>query len=163
MTVNYADAALAAARRYCGWVVTPPETITVTVDGPGGRVLSLKSLYLTAITAVIEDDVVLDVADLRFSRDTGVVYKKHGRCWSCHPGAITVTFTHGHDEAPDFDAAVEQAALALTVSAGRDDPAMTRKRVDDVEYDWSVSLLQGGALSGSAKALLDAYRILPIS
>lgn len=163
MTVNYAAAALAAARRYCGWVVTPPETVTVTVDGPGGRALSLKSLHLTAITAVIEDDITLDVADLRFSRDTGEVYKKSGRRWSHHPGAITVSFTHGYTTAPDFDAAVEQAALALTVSAGRDDPAVTRKRVDDVEYDWSVSLLQGGALSGSAKALLDAYRILPLA
>jgi hypothetical protein len=163
MAVDPADAALAAARRYCGWVVTPPETVTVTVDGSGGRALSLKSLYLTDITAVIEDDVVVDVNGLRWSRDTGEVYKKSGQCWSRNAGAITVTFTHGYDEAEDFEAAVEQAASSLTQAAQRGDTALIGKKVDDVEYNWSVSLLQGGVLSGSAKALLDAYRILPLA
>jgi hypothetical protein len=156
MTVDYSAAALAAARRYCGWVVTPSETITVTVDGPGGRVLSLKSLYLTAITAVVEDDVELDVADLRWSQD-GEVYKKRGH-WSRNPASITVTMTHGYDEAADFDAAVEQAALTLSTASIRADPALKRKRVDDIEYEWLPNVYR--VLN---TALLDAYRILPIS
>ena len=44
MTIDYDAAALAAVRRYCGWIVTPPATVTITVDGPGGRVLSLPRL-----------------------------------------------------------------------------------------------------------------------
>jgi hypothetical protein len=156
MTVNYADAALAAARRYCGWVVTPPETVTVTVDGPGGRRLSVKSLYLSDITAVIEDDIALDVADLHWSKD-GEVYKKRGH-WSHKPASITVTMTHGYDEAPDFDAAVEQAALTLSTASIRADPALKRKRVDDVEYEWLPNVTR--VLN---TALLDAYRILPLA
>lgn len=158
MTVDYADAALAAARRYCGWIVTPPETVTVTVDGPGRRPVLLRSLHVTNIVSVVEDGVTLDVADLRWS-ETGAVHKKHG-FWTCKPASIAVRFTHGYDVAPDFDAGVEQAAKALTVSANRDDPALTRKRVDVVESDWSVTLLQSGALTGSVKSLLDPYRIL---
>lgn len=160
MAVDYADAALAAARRYCGWPVTPPDTVTITVDGPGGRVLSLPTLQLTSIAAVTEDDVALDVTGLRWSVNKGTVYKKSGACWSCHAGAITVTMTHGYEEAPDFDAAVEQGATSLANLASRGDPALTMKRVDDVEYQWSVTLLRDGALNTS---LLNAYRILPLA
>lgn len=158
MTVDYAAAALAAARRYCGWPVTPPVTVTITVDGPGNRTLSLKSLQLTTITAVVEDDIALDVADLRWSVDTGEVYKKSGHRWSGKPAAITVTMTHGFDAAPDFDAAVEQAATTLQTAATRPDPALKRKRVDVVEYEWFENVSR--VLN---TALLDAYRILPLA
>lgn len=156
MAVDYAAAALAAARRYCGWVVTPPETVTVTVDGPGGRVLSLPTLQLTTLSAVVEDGVTLDVADLRVSMNTGVVVKKSGGCWTHHVGAIHVTMTHGFTTAPDFDAAVEQAASALSTAANRDDPSLKRKKVDDVEYEWFES-----ASKFLNEPMLSAYRILP--
>lgn len=153
MAVDYADAALAAARRYCGWIVTPPETVTVTVDGTGRRPVLLRSLHVTEIVSVVEDGVTLDVDDLRWS-ETGAVYKKHG-FWTCKPAAITVEFTHGYDTAPDFDAAVEQAAITLSTAATRPDPALKRRRVDVVEYEWfenATRVLNTG--------LLDAYRIL---
>lgn len=156
MPVDYAAAALAAARRYCGWVVTPPETVTITVDGPGGRVLSLPTLHLTTLSAVVEDGVTLDVNDLRFSPNTGVVVKKSGGCWTSHMGAIQVTMTHGFASAPDFDAAVEQAARALSSAATRDDLALKRKKVDDVEYEWFET-----ATHFLNESLLSAYRILP--
>lgn len=153
MAVDYADAALAAARRYCGWIVTPPETVTVTVDGPGRRPVLLRSLHVTNIVSVVEDGVTLDVADLRWS-ETGAVHKKHG-FWTCKPASIAVRFTHGYDEAPDFDAAVEQAAHTLSVATIRDDPAMKRKRIDDVDYEW-----YGNVTRVLNTGLLDPYRIL---
>ena len=156
MPVNYAAAALAAAQRYCGWIVTPPATVTVTLDGPGGRVLSLPSLYVTDVSSVVEDGVDLDVSDLLVS-PTGLVRKKSGACWSSDLAAIEVTMTHGFDSAPDFDAAVEQAAAAMLSRADMH-PALTSHRVDDVEDQWSATLLQAGALSTS---LLAPYRILP--
>lgn len=158
MPVDYAAAALAAARRYCGWPVTPPEEgVTVTVDGPGGPVLSLPSLYVTAVSAVVEDDVELDVADLLVS-STGVVRKRSGACWTSAYAGVVVTMTHGFAAAPDFDAAVEQAAAALEAAAGRDDPALKREKVVDVEYEW----FGDGAVSQFLNtSLLAPYRILP--
>ena len=155
MPVNYAAAALAAAQRYCGWIVTPPATVTVTLDGPGGRVLSLPSLYVTDVSSVVEDGVDLDVSDLLVS-PTGLVRKKSGACWSSDLGAITVTMTHWFDSAPDFDAAVEQAGVSLSTAANRGDAALKRKRVDDVEYEWFETASQY-----LSTALLAPYRILP--
>jgi hypothetical protein len=158
MTVDYSAAALAAARRYCGWVVTPPETVTLLADGPGGRVLSLPTMQLTTVTAITEDDVALDVADLRWSVNRGLVYKKSGRCWTCNAGGLEVTMTHGYATAPDFEAAVEQAATALSSAATRDEPSLKRKRIDDVEYEWFEM-----ATTFLNTALLAPYRILPLA
>ncbi len=158
MTVDYSAAALTLARRYCGWVVTPQETVTVTLDGPGRGPLLLKSLHVTNVASVVEDGEIIDPAELYWS-EMGAVHKRTGR-WTWKPASIVVTFTHGYTDAPDFDAAVAQAASAMTVSANRGDPAMTRRKVDVVEYDWSVTLLQSGALTGSVMALLNPFRIL---
>jgi hypothetical protein len=155
MSVDYGDAALAAARRYCGWVVTPPETVTVIVDGPGGQVLSLPTLHLSEVVSVVEDGAALDVANLRVITGRGELVKKSG-CWARGLGVIQVKFTHGFDEAPDFDAAVEQAAQALSTAATRSDSSLKRKKIDDVEYEWFES-----ASSFLNQSLLSPYRILP--
>jgi len=155
VAVNYEDAALAAARRYCGWVVTPPETVTITVDGPGGHLLSLPTLQINTLTSVVEDGVTLDVNDLHVSKGSGLVRKKSGGCWSSKLGSIVVTMTHGFDEAPDFDAAVEQTAAALAAAGTRTDMALKRKRIDDVEYEWFEM-----ASSFLPESLLAPYRIL---
>lgn len=157
MPVDYAAAALAAARRYCGWTVTPvAEDVTVTVDGSGGPVLSLPSLYVTEVSAVVEDGVALDVADLRVSTN-GQVRKRSGACWTSALGGVVVTMTHGYPAAPDFDAAVEQAASALTANADRD-AALKREKIVDVEYEWFAD---GSATPFLNTSLLAPYRILP--
>ena len=153
MAVDYDAAALAAARRYCGWCVTPPETVTLTIDGSGGPVLSLPTLYLTAVTAVTEDGVALDVDDLRVSK-RGQIRKRSGAWWTSAYAAVEVTFTHGYTSAPDFDVAGAQAAAALEGS--RDDSSLKRKKIDDVEYEWFAA-----ATSALNEALLAPYRILP--
>jgi hypothetical protein len=156
MPVDYAAAALAAARRYCGWHVTPAVTETITVDGPGGRVVSLPTMHLNELTEVIEDGVTLNVADLAPSVTVGTVRKRSGARWTSELGGITVTMTHGHDVAPDFDAAVEQCAAALAGAGTRTDTALKRKKVDDVEHEWFEA-----ASSFLNTSLLDGYRILP--
>ena len=153
--LDYDAAALAAARRYCGWAVTPSEDVTVTVDGPGGPVLSLPSLHVTEVTEVIEDGVTLDVADLRVSRN-GQIRKRSGAYWTAAYGAVEVTMTHGFTTAPDFDAAVEQAATALSGAASRDDASLKRKKVGEVENEWFE-----GASQFLNTSLLAPYRILP--
>ena len=155
MPVDYDAAALAAARRYCGWCVTPPETVTITVDGPGGPVLSLPTLWLSTLSAVSENGVALDVADLYVSKSRGQVMKKSGGWWTSRPGGLSVTMTHGLTTAPDFDAAVEQAAAALEAAGTRTDTALKRKKIDDVEYEWFES-----ASSFLNVSLLAPYRIL---
>lgn len=159
MAVDVEDAALAVAQRYCGWPVQLVTNDDVVLDGPGGKTLSLPTLHLVELTAVTEDGVALDLADLRWSK-LGLVRKRGFGWWSCGLGAIEVTMTHGYTDAPDFDYAVEQIAAAMVAAGLRDDPALLGKRVDDVEYNWSVTLLQQTGVSPAVEALLAPYRIL---
>lgn len=162
-TQNLLDAALAAARRYCGWSVSPVETVTLTVDGPGGRVLSLPTLNLIAVTAISESGVAWDVANLDTSRKQGTVEKHPYGHWTSRKGAISVTMTHGltETEAADWRRAVLRLA-DLMDRDGRDTQRtsgeLIRKKVDDVEYQWAAGLID---TDERLNALFSGYRILP--
>lgn len=157
MPVVVADAALAAAQRYCGWPVKATIAQVVELDGSGARRLWLPTMCLNEVTSVIEDGTELDVATLRWSQ-RGELWKASRACWAGESKLITVTMNHGYSSVPDFDKAVEDIAASMTAGAGRDDAAMTKKKVDDVEYDWDATAAAGVlALHAS---LLDPYRIL---
>ncbi|QSN50317.1 head-to-tail adaptor [Mycobacterium phage prophiGD05-2] len=115
-------AALAAARAYCGWHVTPVKTDdTVELDGPGGNTLMLPTLKLISLSEVRErvgayggsvNEVVYAPAQLETSRH-GMVRKRpgltpHGPWWTHELGAITVKMTHGYaeDEAANWQDAI---------------------------------------------------------
>lgn len=148
------DPALAAARSYCGWHVTPQRSDELVLDGPGGTLLALPTLHLVEIESLTEDGEQITLTDLEWSA-TGVVRKKSGLAWTTKLGGITVEITHGYDSAEDFDQAVSLIEASLT-STIRDDPAMTSKKVADVEYQWAVSLTGG---VGPASVLLDKYKL----
>lgn len=155
------DAALVAARRYCGWHVSPVLSQTVTLDGPGGPVLSLPTLNLVSVTEIDDDGQVLAAGDLRVSR-VGSVRKQSGASWSEDLGSIAATFTHGYteDDAGDWRRAVLLTVDAMskeTAATDRDDPTMARKRVDDVEYQWFSAPISTDARLSAAFA---QFRIL---
>ncbi len=155
-TAELLNAALAAARRYCGWHVSPVMEQTVTLDGPGGRVLSLPTLNLVSVAEIDDDGEVLTAADLRVAR-VGSVRKVSGGSWSQDLGSVTVKFTHGYTEA---EAADWRRAVLLIVdsmsrdsgSSDRDDPRMSSKRVDDVEYHWFSTPISADARLSAAFA-----------
>jgi hypothetical protein len=156
-------AALAAARRYCGWHVSPVrEDDEFTLDGPGGILLSLPTRALIELSEVIEDGVTLTVANLDVSKTTGTVQKHPRARWTSRNGAIAVTMTHGYteDQAADWRRAVLQLADSMAAEAAgqRESADLTSKKVDDVEYQWA-----GGILSTNDRlaAMFSAYRILP--
>lgn len=146
--------ALSAARNYCGWHVTPEDDSTVVLDGPGGSLLALPTLNLTDLKSVTEDGQAIDLEDLEWSR-SGVVRKKSGLPWTSSLGGITVRMEHGFEEADDFNQAVSMISASIT-STVRDDPAMTSKKVSDVEYQWAASLTGG---IGPAAHLLEKYKL----
>ena len=153
---DFAAAALTAARNYCGWHVTPVEDTEVTLDGPGGALLSLPTMKLVEVTSISEDDTPVNVDDLVVS-PLGMLRKRSRGHWTRNYGAITVTMNHGYDTAEDFTLAVEMIAKAMEEASQRD-PAMTSKKVDDVEYQWSVTLLQQFG-AGVVADLLSGYRL----
>lgn len=148
------DAALAAVRRYCGWHVTPEREDELVIDGPGTRLLSLPTLNLVELTSISESGVALNVADLDVS-SSGLVRKVSGACWSGRYGAITVTMTHGFDDAQDFQAAVlsfiDRESLAVTGGHPR--------VVGPFQFE-TEPLAVASAFSVKELSLLDTYRIL---
>lgn len=150
---------LVAARRYCGWHVSPVRVDEVLeLDGPGGHVLSLPTLSLNSVASVTELGAAVDVSKLDRSRRKGTLTKPFGH-WTCRDGAITATITHGYTEA---EAADWRRAIIATVDARsqpsqRDDSGLKRKHVDDVEYEWFEALM---SVDAELSARFAQFRIL---
>lgn len=159
-TERLLKAALAAARRYCGWSVSPVVSVTHTMTGEGGRVLSLPTLQLVSIESLSESGVAVDVSRLDFDPDTGMVEKFPAGSWSRRRGGITAAFTHGFDEdaAADFREGVLQLVDMMSRIGARDNPDLKRKKVDDVEYEWFEGVI---STDRQLAALFAPFRILP--
>lgn len=156
------DTALVAARRYCGWHVSPVrenEDLT-SIDGPGGRVLSLPTLNLIEVVSVDELGTAVDVTKLDRSQRKGTLTKPWGCCWTGRDGAISVTITHGFTEAEamDWRSAILALVDARSQASTRDGGDMKRKKVDDVEYEWFETALSN---DDELATTLSQFRILP--
>lgn len=165
------NAALAAARRYAGWHVSPVrEADEITVDGPGGTRLKLPTKRIISVDSIEEDGETLATDTYVLSADVpGLLVRRRG-CWTREFSGITVTLDHGYteDEAADWRQAiltmVDQMSLIPVSGSGRSNLDLTRKRIDDVEYQWSdgkLAALADGVLF-SVESLLFEYRIDPV-
>ena len=153
-TQRQLDAALAAARNYCGWHVTPVVADDeVVLDGPGNGLLMLPTLRLTGLSAIAEDGVAVDVAEVQTSV-RGMVRKNSGALWTANFGGIAVTFSHGFDAsaAADFEAAILSA-----ISRGGFSADETPRVIGPFQYSDPASA--GGVFTGSELAVLSRYRI----
>lgn len=108
--------ALSTVRAHCGWHIAPSRTEELRLDGPGGTLLHLPSLHVTAIASIISDGRPVTWFD--WSTNGMVV-----GAWSNRLGGITATITHGHAELPGVVMAVAKAlalapALAVKETAG---------------------------------------------
>lgn len=140
------DAALAAARRECGWHVTPVRLAdTVVIDGPNSRQLELPTRKLIALTSITEAGTLVAPDRLRVSaagpRDRPVIVRKRsGGFWSAEYSDIEVVMDHGFTEAEaaDWRRAVLNMVneMGSMAAAGRAEADLVSKKVDDVTYTW---------------------------
>lgn len=157
------DVALVAARRYCGWHVSPVVTDELVLDGPGSRVLQLPTRKLRDVVEVVENTVDIDIARLVWSQ-TGAVRKKSDAFWSFAYQAITATFDHGYTaaEAADWrDAIVSMVDDISTTAVSEEAGRLVRKKVDDVEYQWDAGDAASRAVL-SVSYILDSYCLVPV-
>ena len=147
------DAALVTARRHTGWHVSPViEGDEVVIDGPDSRMLNLPTRKLVELTSVTENDVVVPLADLRWSAGgppgllerPATVRKRSSRFWTGHYQGVVVVMDHGYteEEAADWRRAVlgmvdQMSLVPVTGSTGFSSAGLTSKRVDDVAYGWA--------------------------
>lgn len=153
-TQRQLDAALAAAQNYCGWHVTPVRTADqVVLDGTGRSLLALPTLALTAITALVEDGVELDVDTLEWSL-RGLVRKPYGQRWTDRMSGIAATISHGFAAAPDFEAVVLSAVDRGAFAADGGDVRV----VGPFQYE-STGAAPGQLFTASELATLNRYAL----
>lgn len=146
-------AALAAARTYCGWHVSPVVSeVELVLDGPGDRLLVLPTLKITALTAVIEDGVSVDLTELNWST-RGLIAKRGGTYWSGLFGSIRVTFAHGYASAPDFESVVLSA-----IDRGGFSAESGPRVIGPFQYTDALAPA-GSAFTGMERMVLDRYSL----
>ena len=147
------QSAVGAVRAYCGWHVAPSVTEEVTVDGSGGSVQFLPTLYLTGVQGVTADGRV--VSDPEWSQ--------HGMLRgvrSCRFRGVVATITHGYDS---FPVEVEAVARDMASSAGRTGASGMLAGPYQVTYPSGDAGREAGVvgMSGMQRAVLDRYRLAP--
>ncbi len=173
-TVRALNAALARARRYCGWHVSPVRTETITVDRPANNhpYLILPTLKIVSLNSITVNDVPVDLTTVRMSVDApGVLSLNNwipwdGWNWDSGWGLVQVTLKHGFTaaEAEDFRdgvlSLVNRAARAAS-QEGMGPPV--EKTIDDVTYRWAPGALATEVTAAPLdKGILNKYRIMPI-
>ena len=152
-TQRQLDAALAAARRYCGWHVTPViSDDEITLDGPNSQILILPTLNMTELTEVDEDGEELNLTDLNWSA-RGLIAKRSGYGWTPMFGAITVIFSHGYADAPDFESVILSA-----IERGAFSPEVAPRVVGPFQYSDAPNTA-GELFTNSERAVLDRYAL----
>lgn len=157
------DGATAAVRRYCGWHIAPVMTETITLDGPGGHVLTLPTLHLTALPSVIENGVTLTEYTSASPDGTfewsplGTVRRTCGR-WTDRYRSIAVTMTHGYEDAPD----VAQIIMQVVTAALSSPMGATREQAGALSVSWATTApgVSGGlSLLQRDLDVLNLYRL----
>lgn len=161
-TVILLAAALGAARRYCGWHVTPLHTDEeVVLDGPGTPLLVLPTLKLVELTALTEDGVDVDL-DYVAASSRGLCRKKNGYPltwpagyrWTGEYNGITATMTHGYTDAPDWQSAV----LSLIDRMGAAASGGELTTIGPFTYA-TTSAEAGSLFTAPERMILDMYRL----
>lgn len=162
------DWASSQMRGYCGWHIFPSTQDTITLDGGGGQLLLLPSLYVTSVdTVTISDpDPDVDPYDLNaadFTWSTRGVLSR-AACyytWPAGMGTVDVTFTHGYDNPPG-------ELVKVCVSAAKRMPAqvgnIARTEIGTARVFYAGNYLGGMAATGwtfDEQQILDRYRIEP--
>ncbi len=140
--------ALAAVRSYCGWHVIGRQTETLTVNGNGFGLLTLRTMHVVDVIEVREFGELVPADAYRWS-DSGMLRKKSGR-WPDEFRCITVELTHGYERAADVRGVVLSVAAREATNPFR----FTNQSVGGMSFGHA-----GFGLMADEYARLDPYRI----
>lgn len=153
--------ASAAVRSYCGWEISAVTNVAVTLDGPGGPVLALPSLYVASVASV----EILDgygvawatIDDAVPSAGSGLIRRRSGRPWPSRYASVRVTYSGGYDPVPDDVKAVVASAVdrAHTTPSG----SLVQEQTGQVSRSYAPTAVPGISLSATERLALGPYRI----
>lgn len=140
-----ADAVTDWVRGRCGWHIAPTITETVTLDGNGGRTITLDTLHLTDVTGVMVSGAPMEVE----WSELGML--RHPTRWPDQWRAVTVTITHGYQSVPADLAKVVAEAISRLPAPG----TPGREKIGPFEY------VNDALFMPDELATIDRYRLLP--
>jgi len=151
----FLDLASGAVRAYCGWALAREDTV-MQLDGDGSCVLSLPTLLLVELTALVVDGQDVDPAgaDWPVWSAKGQLYRRGG--WRRH-AVIDAAVTHGYAPVPDL---LKLVALDLAARQVHNPTGLASVTVGQVSRTWArTGTGDPMALSGLHERLLDRYRL----
>ncbi|MBO0676788.1 hypothetical protein JRC04_04850 [Mycolicibacterium sp. S2-37] len=140
-TVRALDAALARARNFCGWHVSPVCAETIVLDGSGSYYLALPTLKIVSINTVTVDGIEID--DVAMPADApGMLARRSWGRWPCGFSNVEVDFTHGFTatQASDFREAILRMVDQAASLVESDSVPLKEKKIDDITYKWSEAV-----------------------
>lgn len=153
------DAASTTIRGYCDWHIAPQLVDDVlTLDGSGTPTMMLPSLYVLAVTSVVEDGLTLDPSEYEWSQDGRLRKSEPWQRWSSHLRGVVVTLTHGYAACPGDLAQVGARLMAAGAPSGHG----ALKQAGPFAYDLTQAALSADDVEAkSARTTLDRYRVRP--
>lgn len=153
-------AVTSSIRKEAGWHIGPVvEAHSVTLDGPGGRVLHLPTLKLQNLVSVTQLGVALDLAGESHDwSEIGLVEKRDGTYWTDRYRKIVAVMDHGFEDISDL----KFLTLSL-VSRGLSSPlGATREQAGSMSIQWATPTagVAGGLVPLPAEQrIMDRYRL----
>lgn len=154
-------AVTSSIRKEAGWHIGPVvEAHSVTLDGPGGRILHLPTLKLLNLVSVTELGTAVDLAgDSHDWSELGLVEKRDGTYWTDRFRKIVAVMDHGYEDIADL----KFLALSL-VSRGLSSPlGATREQAGSMSIQWATPTpgVAGGLVPlPSELRIMDRYRLV---
>lgn len=152
--------ASAAIRRFCGWHVAPQINETVTLDGEGGRVLSLRTKHLAVVHSVTARGVAYGADSYGWSEIGNI--ELYSGCFPHRYRSIAVEMEHGYDLADVED--VKQIVKQVCAAAISSPMGATREQAGAVSVQWATTAPNvAGGLSLLQRDLdvLSRFRLIP--
>lgn len=148
-------------RREAGWHIGPEvEAHSLTLDGPGGKVLHLPTLKLLNLVSVTQLGTALDLTnDTHDWSELGLVEKRDGTTWTDRYRKIQVVMDHGFKDVSDL----KFLTLSLA-SRGLSSPfGATREQAGSMSIQWATP--QAGVAGGIVPTqvemtIIDKYRLV---
>jgi hypothetical protein len=148
-------------RREAGWHIGPVVTDhTLTLDGPGGRLLQLPTMKLVELKSVTQLGTALALDDDTHDwSELGLVEKRDGTFWTDRYRKIVVVMDHGYEDYSDL----KFLALSLTARGLSSPFGATREQAGSMSIQWATpqSGVAGGIVPTSVElSIVNRYRLV---
>jgi len=154
-------AVTSSIRKEAGWHIGPVVLgHSVTLDGPGGRLLHLPTLNLQELVSVTELGVAVDLVGVSHDwSGLGMVEKRDGTFWTDRFRKIVAVMDHGFEDISDLKfLTLSLAARGLSSPLGA-----TREQAGSMSIQWGTPVpgVAGGLVPlPSEQRIMDRYRLV---